>query len=190
MTGQAVPRSSVPGASSRLIIRQGYPYWGYYGSPWYYGGYNSLYPGFWGYDYWGLGWGWGFGLGSFYYGPYSGWGGYYGDMGYYGGYPGYAGYGTYSSGRVSDWYYTGNLKLKVRPKTAEVYVDGYYVGIVDDFDGVFQELTLTADPNAAVVHKVEIRAPGAQPIVFEVRLQPGQVITYRGDLVGATQSVR
>jgi hypothetical protein len=32
------------------------------------------------------------------------------------------------------------VRLEVTPKEAEVYVDGYYAGIVDDFDGVFQRL--------------------------------------------------
>jgi PEGA domain len=33
-----------------------------------------------------------------------------------------------------------SLKLEVKPNQAEVYVDGYYAGIVDDFDGAFQRL--------------------------------------------------
>ena len=32
------------------------------------------------------------------------------------------------------------VRLLVTPKEAAVYVDGYYAGIVDDFDGVFQSL--------------------------------------------------
>jgi len=28
------------------------------------------------------------------------------------------------------------LRLKVKPVDATVYVDGYYVGVVDDFDGI------------------------------------------------------
>ncbi len=34
------------------------------------------------------------------------------------------------------------VRLEVTPKEAEVYVDGYYAGVVDDFDGVFQRLRL------------------------------------------------
>jgi hypothetical protein len=34
------------------------------------------------------------------------------------------------------------VRLDVKPKEAEVYVDGYYAGIVDDFNGVFQRLRL------------------------------------------------
>jgi hypothetical protein len=34
------------------------------------------------------------------------------------------------------------LRLEVLPKDAQVYVDGYYSGVVDDFDGAFQRLRL------------------------------------------------
>src|SRR5262249_38516147 len=33
-----------------------------------------------------------------------------------------------------------DVRLEVKPKEAEVYVDNFYAGIVDDFDGVFQRL--------------------------------------------------
>jgi PEGA domain len=35
------------------------------------------------------------------------------------------------------------VKVLVTPKEAAVYVDGYYAGIVDDFNGVFQSLPLS-----------------------------------------------
>jgi hypothetical protein len=34
------------------------------------------------------------------------------------------------------------LRLDVKPRNASVYVDGYYAGIVDDFDGIMQSLPL------------------------------------------------
>jgi hypothetical protein len=54
-----------------------------------------------------------------------------------------------------------------------VYADGYYVGIVDDFDGVFQHLEL--EPGA---HRIEIRGPGLPPTAFDVNIQPGRTITF------------
>ena len=42
------------------------------------------------------------------------------------------------------------------PRNAEVYVDGRYAGIVDDYDGTFQRLDL--EPGS---HEIEIRAPAA-----------------------------
>ncbi len=71
----------------------------------------------------------------------------------------------------------GALKLKVEPTSAEVLVDGYYMGTVDDFNGVFQKMELTAGP-----HHVEIRAPGFRSIAFDVRIEPNDSVTYRGEL--------
>jgi len=178
--GVAVPRGSAPGGGGGRPIVIYQPYGGYY--PSYYGGYDPWYG-------WGGYWGWGVGL-NWYYDPF--WLGGFGYSGY-GGYPGY-GYGGYGYGGDA-WsgggmYYSGALKLKIKPRTAEVFVDGYYVGIVDDFDGLFQELRLSADPDGRATHRIEIRAPGAQPLTFEVRLQPGQTITYRGELLTASEPRR
>ncbi|HEX7487030.1 MAG TPA: PEGA domain-containing protein, partial [Vicinamibacterales bacterium] len=71
----------------------------------------------------------------------------------------------------------GALKLKVEPQDAEVYVDGYYMGVVDDFNGTFQRMELEAG-----AHHLEIRAPGFQTITFDVRIEPNETVTYRGDL--------
>jgi hypothetical protein len=72
---------------------------------------------------------------------------------------------------------TGNLRLKVQPRDAKVYVDGYFVGVVDSFDGVFQKLAIEAGS-----HRVEIRADGFEPAQFEVMVTPGETITYKGQL--------
>jgi hypothetical protein len=71
----------------------------------------------------------------------------------------------------------GSLKLAVPQKDATVFVDGFYVGVVENFDGALEHLNLTPGP-----HRVEIRAPGFQTLTFDVNLQPGQSITYRGAL--------
>jgi hypothetical protein len=39
------------------------------------------------------------------------------------------------------------LRLQVTPKDAAVYVDGYYAGVVDDFDGIFQRLRVPPGPH-------------------------------------------
>ena len=72
----------------------------------------------------------------------------------------------------------GELRLRVQPRDAEVYVDGYYAGIVDDFDGVTQGLRLEEGS-----YRIEIVAPGYAPLEFDVRIQPGRKIDYRGDLL-------
>jgi hypothetical protein len=71
----------------------------------------------------------------------------------------------------------GGLKLKVEPKDADVYIDGNLMGVVDDFNGVFQRMQLEAGP-----HHVELRAPGFRTIAFDVRIEPNDTVTYRGDL--------
>ncbi len=122
----------------------------------------------------------GFGLGYFYYNPYL-WGpGYspYYDPYYYGGYygGGYYGGGYYGGGGY--YYPTGELRIDVKPREAEVYVDGYYAGRVDDFDGVFQSLKLEEGS-----HSIRVIAPGLAPLEFSVRIFAGQKTTYRGDMV-------
>lgn len=120
------------------------------------------------------------------YGGFVPWG--FGGMwGYYGGYydpwfdPWYGGYGYYPpppppvAGDAD--YGEGSIKLKVSPNDAEVYVDNFYNGIVDDYDGLNQKLTLPGGP-----HHVELRLDGFQTLAFDVNIQPGQTITYRGDL--------
>ena len=102
-----------------------------------------------------------FGLGYFYYSPW-GW-----NPGYYG-YGAPYGYGGYDIGRV---------KLKVKPRDAEVYVDGYFAGHVDDFDGVLQALKLDSG-----AYTIEVRKPGFETLRFDVRVQPDRSITFRGEM--------
>jgi hypothetical protein len=111
-----------------------------------------------------------YGLGYFYYDPYA----------WYDSYPVYGSYPAYSSGiyQYPYGYPTGEIRLQVRPRHAEVYVDGYYAGRVDDFDGFIQALRIEEGP-----HTIEIVAPGYQPLVFNVRIIAGRKIDYRGSLV-------
>ena len=37
---------------------------------------------------------------------------------------------------------SGSVRVIVEPEQARVYVDGYYAGIADDFDGIFQRLSI------------------------------------------------
>ena len=78
--------------------------------------------GYYGYPAWGLGWGWGPYWSSSWYGPYWGYPYPYGGQGYYDN--------------------AAELRLEVKPKLAKVYVDGFYAGMVDDFDGTFERLYL------------------------------------------------
>ena len=71
----------------------------------------------------------------------------------------------------------GAVRIKVKPREASVYVDGYYVGHVDDFDGVLQRLHLASGP-----HRLEIRAPEYESLTVDVRIIPDETITYRGEM--------
>ena len=146
-----------------------------------YGGYDPY--GLYGYGN-GYGYGYGNGYGNYYspygfgmgYGLYSGfgWAPYYGDP--FGDPYGYGGYGGGSSsayGRGEQ----GNLKLKVKPRAAKVYVDGYFVGFVEQFDGAFQKLALNTGR-----HKVELKADGFETAEFDVLINPEQTVTFQGEL--------
>jgi hypothetical protein len=104
--------------------------------------------------------------------PAYGYGGFgYGGYGYGYGY-GAPGYFVPVPGRVY-----GGVRIDLPYRDAEVYADGYFAGTVDDFDGVFQQLSLEPGP-----HRIEVRAPGFEPISFEVNVLPGQTITYRAPM--------
>jgi hypothetical protein len=90
---------------------------------------------------------------------------------YYYGYNNYYGPGAYSPWHVSG-YDIGGVRLKIRPRDAQVFVDGYYAGIVDDFDGTFQSLRLEAGG-----HKIEIHMPGFEDLELDVHVQPGRTLT-------------
>jgi hypothetical protein len=116
-------------------------------------------------------WGFAYGGGAVIGGYYDGYLGAYDP--WYGWFPAYGpSYSTVSG-------YDGALRLKVKPVEATVYVDGYYVGVVDDFDGIFQRLRLDAGP-----HHIEIRAPRYETLTFDVRIEPDQTTTYRGQMLG------
>jgi len=157
-TGVAVDRT-YPVTDSRPYYYSYYPsYANYYG--------RYYYPGY------------AFGLGAFYdpgwYDPYyygGSYGGGYGSGYYGGGYQG--GYGSSSYGHGP----TGSLRLKIKPREAQVYIDGYFVGVVDDFDGLFQKLAIDAGG-----HRVEIKAPGLETVSFDVLITPNETVTYKGEL--------
>ena len=120
---------------------------------------------------------------SYGYRPYSG---YYGYRPYlyapavglnlYFGRP-YVPYGAYGPAGAYGYYSVvpgrtyGSVRIADAPQDAEVYVDGYYAGLVGDYNG---NVNLEAGP-----HHIEITVPGDAPIAFDVRVEPGQSITYR-----------
>jgi hypothetical protein len=71
---------------------------------------------------------------------------------------------------------SGSVRLQVEPATAQIFVDGEYVGTVDDFQSRNSFVV------EAGVHRVEFRATGYDPLVVHMRIAPGGRITYRAAL--------
>lgn len=108
-------------------------------------------------------------------------------LGHYGlfGYPYYYGYGRhhYGYGYPRYAYYRssddmGAVDLNVRPKKAEVYVNGQRIGNVGEFDGFPGYLWLEED-----VYDIVIYRPGYQTYHQTVEVYPGLVIDIDQDLV-------
>jgi hypothetical protein len=71
----------------------------------------------------------------------------------------------------------GAITFEISPTDADIYIDGNYAGKASDFDPSRQPMTL-----AVGTHHVQVVAQGFQPLSFDVGVQPGQVIPYRGTL--------
>jgi hypothetical protein len=88
------------------------------------------------------------------------------------GYPGWFGpYGPSLAGRF------GSARIQVTPRAAEVYVDGYLAGTVDDFDGVFQRLNVLPGE-----HELTIYLEGYQTLTQKVLFRPGATVNLRDAL--------
>jgi hypothetical protein len=83
--------------------------------------------------------------------------------------------GMYSAYRAGDAY--GGVSFDIRPYDADVYVDGEYVGVVNEFSPLQPPLTLVAG-----VHHIDIEASGLEPLSFDITIVPRQVIPYQGSL--------
>ena len=59
------------------------------------------------------------------------------------------------------------LRLQVMPRETEVYIDNYYAGTVDDFDGMFQRLHI--EPGA---HDITLYHDGYRTVRQGIYLQP------------------
>ena len=102
-----------------------------------------------------------------FYDPFWGWG--YPGWGYPGwGYPGWYG---------PSWAGFGSARLQVTPRHAEVYVDGYLAGTVDDFDGTFQRLSV-----APGEHELTIYLEGYRTFTQKLLFRPGATINIKQPL--------
>ena len=83
---------------------------------------------------------------------------------------GYGGYGDYGG-------YWASARLEIKPRDAQVYLDGYYVGVVDQFDGVFQRLDVPPGEHELVVY-----LKGDKPYRQKVLFRPGESYHFKAIL--------
>ena len=60
--------------------------------------------------------------------------------------------------RYPNFYPDSSVRLEVTPRDTEVYVDGYYAGIVDDFDGMLQRLRVEPGQHEVTLYHDGYRA--------------------------------
>lgn len=87
-------------------------------------------------------------------------------------------WGGHADAQVRMWYpqagygpffYGGgaSLRVQVSPRETEVYIDSYYAGTVDDFDGIFQRLHI--EPGS---HEIALYLDGYRTVRQRIYLQP------------------
>jgi hypothetical protein len=99
-------------------------------------------------------------------------GGYFYDP-FFGPYP------WWPRGAYPPWYYPvydhhAEVRVACTPRDAAVYVDGFYAGVVDDFDGAFQRLALP--PGG---HRIALYLDGYVTEEFGIYLRPRSTFTLR-----------
>jgi hypothetical protein len=70
-----------------------------------------------------------------------------------------------------------NLRFEVKPKDASVYVDGYFAGKVDDFDGAFQRLHVVPGE-----HDIAVYLEGYRTLHEKLYLSPNATRKIEGTL--------
>ena len=110
-------------------------------------------------------------FGTRFYRPYGLYAGFHDP--FFGPYPFPYGYGSHFVPYYGGYaYYSSAVRLEVEPEETEVYVDGYYTGVVDSYDGFLQRLRLPPGE-----HEIELYLEGYESIRQTLYLAPGE--TYR-----------
>ena len=71
----------------------------------------------------------------------------------------------------------GDVRLQVTPKQAEVYVDGFYAGVVDNFDGAFKHLRVT--PGG---HTISLHLDGYRTVTENIYAAPDTTVKMHYDM--------
>ena len=69
----------------------------------------------------------------------------------------------------------GGVSFDIQPSDADLFIDGEYVGTVGTFGPAGEPLTLTPGQ-----HRIAIQRNGYRAMEWDVTIEPGQVIPYRG----------
>jgi hypothetical protein len=75
---------------------------------------------------------------------------------------------------VGGYRYLSSVRVQATPREAQVYVDGYFVGLVDDFDGWSQRLRL--EPGE---YEIQLYLEGYRPISEKILLRPDSTYKLR-----------
>ena len=73
----------------------------------------------------------------------------------------------------------GALVLEGVPEAVQVFVDGNYAGLIEDFASRSVDL-------AAGTHRIELRAPGYDTLTFSVMIGPNSIVRYRAAMAPAS----
>jgi hypothetical protein len=79
--------------------------------------------------------------------------------------------------------FVSEVRIQATPREAEVFVDGFLVGIVDDFDGWSQRLRL-----APGEHEIELFLDGHRSVRERMLFRPGETYRIRATLEKADPS--
>ena len=82
-------------------------------------------------------------------------------------------YASYAYGLSLD----SDVKVKIAPKDAQVFVDGYYAGVADNFDGAFQELHV-----APGGHVISVYLNGYRTLTRSIYAEPNKTVTFKDRL--------
>ncbi len=135
----------------------------------------------WSSPYYGSGYRYGYGSYGrygYFYDPYDYWYSPYYYSGYYGYSPSY-----YRRSRGYGYGYrdSGSVRIIVDPEKTRVYVDGYYAGIADDFDGILQRLHVPPGR-----HDITLKLEGYRTQHFKVYVPVDDTIKIHYDMVRGT----
>ena len=71
----------------------------------------------------------------------------------------------------------GSLAIQAAPPSAQVFIDGHYAGLAEEFGPGGGAMTLNAG-----AHRIELRAPDYETLTFSVMIEPNGLVRYRGDM--------